>query len=461
MSGPGFAHDVLRRVNDEYVCGPGFLGDRSGNVSMLFGVMLTVLFVMIGGAVDFGRWLNARDQTVASMDAAVLAGGRALQTGASEAAAIRAAQAVYAANVRERIEVDNDTIAFAVTNGGANVKASGSVEIRTPFLSLIRIPSMTLFAAADASEATTARDRAMSLNREVALMLDVSGSMCQPCTKRDAMKAAARDLIDIMMRNNDSSEFKTRMALVPFSGDVRPPAPWLNAIADPAWPNSRTKGSGRDRTTYHRTRCVGERTGAEKYSNAAPGPGAYVMSAYTESGNCRIASSAQVEPLTDNKGLLSARINALSTGGGTAGHVGTAWAYYMLSPVWNSVIPEVSRPAPYDSARLRKIAILMTDGEYNFTYDEEGIATGEDGAGGSANGRSSASQAVEICTRMKGDGIEVFTVGFDLGDNDTAIDTLHACASDNSHSYLAQNAEALKAAFRDIAIRLTDLHLSH
>ncbi len=54
--------------------------DASGNIAIVFALMGVVLMLAIGAAVDVSRWLNARDQTVAAIDAAVLAGGRALQT---------------------------------------------------------------------------------------------------------------------------------------------------------------------------------------------------------------------------------------------------------------------------------------------------------------------------------------------------------------------------------------------
>jgi Flp pilus assembly protein TadG len=56
-----------------------FRSDQSGNVAMVFGLMAIVLMVAIGAAIDIGRWLHARDQTVTAVDAAVLAGGRQLQ----------------------------------------------------------------------------------------------------------------------------------------------------------------------------------------------------------------------------------------------------------------------------------------------------------------------------------------------------------------------------------------------
>ena len=54
-----------------------FRFDQRGNVAIVWALMATVLMLAVGAAVDVGRWLHARDQTVAAVDAALLAGGRA------------------------------------------------------------------------------------------------------------------------------------------------------------------------------------------------------------------------------------------------------------------------------------------------------------------------------------------------------------------------------------------------
>ena len=41
-----------------------FFRDRSGNVAIVFALMAVILMLAIGAAVDFGRWLHARDQTI-------------------------------------------------------------------------------------------------------------------------------------------------------------------------------------------------------------------------------------------------------------------------------------------------------------------------------------------------------------------------------------------------------------
>ena len=61
---------------------------------------------------------------------------------------------------------------------------------------------------------------------------------------------------------------------------------------------------------------------------------------------------------------------------------------------------------------------------------------------------------------MKATGITVYTVGFQLGGNKTAIETLNQCATEPGKFYNADDGDQLKQAFRDIALKLTSLYLS-
>ena len=77
-----------------------FGGEEKGTVAMIFGLATVGLMIMVGGAVDFGRWLDARSQTRAAVDAAVLAGARTLQVNSLDTAvALKTARAYYRANV--------------------------------------------------------------------------------------------------------------------------------------------------------------------------------------------------------------------------------------------------------------------------------------------------------------------------------------------------------------------------
>lgn len=76
-----------------------FRSDDRGIIAVAFAIMAALSIAMIGGAVDYGRWLSARSQTLNAMDTAVLAGGRVLQlAGKTDNDAIVAAKKYYAEN---------------------------------------------------------------------------------------------------------------------------------------------------------------------------------------------------------------------------------------------------------------------------------------------------------------------------------------------------------------------------
>lgn len=460
-----------------------FGANRSGNVAILFALTAAVLLLVIGGAVDIGRWLHARDETIAAIDAAVLAGARALQTDPNDTAgAVAAAQKFYEENVKSRLPVTDDTIKFSMADNGESMTASGSAYIKTPFLQFASIDKLPLInsSTAELSKAT----RNIGENLEVAVMLDVTGSMSGQ--KLQDLKEAAKDLVDIIVAAGDK-DVTTKVALVPFSEDIRlPTTAALNKARGNNLPDTKsvTTGSGwRQQTkTYYLSDCVVERTGSQKYTDAAPDSGQYVMGHYTEDytssgggggwgwghgggwgsggkkeGKCTIPEDSAITPLSDNAEELKSKIDDLSASGGTAGHLGTAWAWYTLSPNWDSLWSAQSRPVAYGTPNYRKIAILMTDGEYNRQYDSNGVSAS---ASKAANG-SSAVQARALCSAMKQAGIEIYTIGFDLsGPSSSSYQTLEQCASTEEKFYVTATGTQLQQAFRDIALKLSKLYLS-
>jgi Flp pilus assembly protein TadG len=440
--------------------------DRSGNVTLTFALMAVVLLLAVGAAVDIGRWLHARDQTVSAVDAALLAAGRYLQTNSTDTAgAIAAAQKYYAQNTTTRLPVIDDSIAFAVGSDGMSITASGTAYIKTPFLNLASIDKLpiTSTAATEFSKAQLAVGGNGGSNLEISMMLDITGSMAGQ--KLLDLQDAAKDLINIVVWD-DQSKYTSKVAIVPFSEDIRLPTSTALTKARGS-PASSKSVSG---TTYYLSDCVVERTGTQKYTDAAPASGQYVLGHYTSTytgtgtskkGICTIPSNAAIQPLSSDKTALLAKVNGLTAAGGTAGHLGTAWAWYTLSPNWNALW-STNGAAAYGSTNLQKIAILMTDGEYNTQYSSNGISVNQNSypsCSQAANG-CSTTQARALCTAMKAKGIVVYTVGFQLGGNQTAIDTLNQCATDSTRAYTADDGTQLRQAFRDIAIKLTSLYLS-
>ena len=426
-----------------------FIPEASGAVALIFALSIFLLFSVVGGAIDFARVYRAQTAIQNALDAGVLAATRVKQLGGGDDAALTAAHALFDP-VKSRFEVTGASD-FRFTEGGATLTANVDLGLRTLFLGVIGMPTLTVKAG---TKASFGNGGASSTDVELVMMLDVTGSMCMPCTKIDALKVAAEDLIEIVVQDNQSGA-QSRVGIAPFSSSVQLPDGLFRDVT------TRVVGAPSPTSGLAYSGCVTERGGAQAYTEAAPGPGAYLTPLETdpnpvgrdepwERESCN--GDREVIPLSKHKAQLKDAVRRLSTGGRTAGHIGTAWAWYLLSPNWAPFYPGDSRPDAYSriterhpngEQKLRKIAVLMTDGEYNTHY----------------RGSNSPTQARELCTRMKATGIEVYTVGFDLGGNATAIATLRHCASDESKFYNATTGEELRQAFRDIAIQAVPLRL--
>jgi Flp pilus assembly protein TadG len=232
-----------------------------------------------------------------------------------------------------------------------------------------------------------------------------------------------------------------------------------------------------------RDSCVYERTGAQAATDAAPASGRWIgagnprwnfsasstnkydgwknvensgatgygVGAYEgRHGTCQASGPV---PLTDDKDALNAHVNGLVAEGGTAGHLGIAWGWYLLSPNWSGIWPEESEPRLYGAERTSKFLILMTDGDFNIEHPTAS--------------RNSFQQSMDLCDQMKmlPSNIQIFAVGFQVpsgvqrtGDGRTILEY---CATSPGHAFSADNGEELTEAYRTIARTISDLRLKH
>lgn len=464
--------DRLARVSRYWSGLPRFCKDGAGSLSVLMAVLGMALVVTLGAAIDLARWASARQQTLQAIDAALLAGARALQLGKSDDETIRSASSYYRDNSRNRLPLASDTISFKVVDGRIGVSAEGAAFIATYFLAIVGVQRLPLVDLAGEERATAhlpIGDKA-SRHLEIALALDISAPMGGQSLQD--LKNAAYELVELVVWD-DQSRYTARMALAPFSSAMRLSAGLLADVTDPSVGSIR-RGSnvpcyvGSEwRTcfeTFQRQACVVERIGEDAYTDAAPGPDRHLMWLFTPMReSCAAPAASLVLPLTNNKVALKSLIDALQAGGGRAGHLGTAWAWYLLSPNWAEYFEEASQPEVYGAADIKKIAILVIGGAFDTAYSEYGIEVGTPGApepSGAATEPSRA-QAAALCAGMKSRSIEVFTIGFGTAGDASAIETLNACASSAQHIYRVENGGQLKDAARDIAAKLLTVYLSH
>lgn len=391
----------------------GFLADSRGGVTIVFTLMLVVLMFAAGAALDIGRVLHTRAGLVSAADAAALAAGRALSDGNRTDTEIRdIAKAFFKENLAGAETFgDVDALDVAIDRDAGKVKIDVSAKVPMTLSRVAGIDSLDVPVVSET--ATSSRDI------ELAMVLDVTGSMAG--SKIADLRTAAADLVDQVIPDA-GRRGRARIALAPYAASLNAGS-YFNAVT------GRRSGTG----------CVFERSGSARFDENAPSGASYL--GYDRTVVC---PSAAVRALTEDKASLKTQINALRADGMTAGHIGTAWGWYLLSPLWSSIWPAESRPAAYDADKTLKAVLLMTDGEFNTQY----VA---------ANGNS-ATQAKALCQNMKDEGVEVYTVGFMAGSAAEAM--LRECASSPAHYFTASNGAALSSAFRAIGRSLTDLHLT-
>jgi hypothetical protein len=213
--------------------------------------------------------------------------------------------------------------------------------------------------------------------------------------------------------------------------------------------------------TQAATTCVTERTGAEAYTDAAPASAPVGFHYGSSSSTC---PAATVTPLSSDKTALKAQIDSFVADGSTAGHIGIAWGWYTLSPNFNSLWAASSAAGAYD-AQVTKVAVLMTDGDFNTAYCK-GVTASDyayswnETINCNATNGNPFDQAKALCAAMKAKGIKIYTVGFGTDLGATAKNVLETCASDSSKFFMASNGQALQDAFAAIAVDISKLRLT-
>ena len=428
-----------------------FLDDRRGNVAVIFAFVIIPVLILMGLAIDGWRTLNAGTVTSGAVDAAALATARRMtQEHLSDSELQKTARHFFEANTRGTLPAGTTfrNLKVAADRGQGTVSMTVEASVPTTFGRLAQIDELSFRRSSTVSYKFS--------DVELGLMLDVTGSMNED-DKLDSLKGAVGVLLDELMLGTPAAD-GVRIALAPYSAAVN-----VGDYADVV--SNRTSSDG----------CVVERTGPDRDAEWAPTRTDYfrgiaqadaeiVDDYYNKSeDDSRIGydfyrcPDAEILPLTNNKTLIERTIDGYNASGRTAGHLGAAWAWYLVSPEWAGIWTGASRPEPYGTKDLIKAVVLMTDGEFNAAY-----------AGSDARPRAtneSFRRADTLCEDMKGEGVLVFAIGFDL-DDDRAGDMLEDCASwdpdkeDEKLFFDARNETELRKAYREIAIRLTNLRIT-
>jgi Flp pilus assembly protein TadG len=172
--------------------------------------------------------------------------------------------------------------------------------------------------------------------------------------------------------------------------------------------------------------------------------------------------------LTTDSASVKTAINNMTAVGQTDIPIGLMWGWHALTP--NAPF---SDGLAYTTPHLKKIVILMTDGE-NTNYDtNDGNASFYGGDGfvwqnlvGLTTGmglaqRTSArdGRLTQLCTNMKAKGIVIYTIRVEVTSGSSTL--LQGCATTPDKFFDVTNVSALGAAFDAIAADITNLRISH
>lgn len=214
--------------------------------------------------------------------------------------------------------------------------------------------------------------------------------------------------------------------------------------------------------------CVWERDGTERFTDATPGPNAYLshMTAWFEEDASHRDGGVWVtghpnreghswyrgtecrgrEPLalTNDRAELNSYVESLAAGGGTAGHLGVAWSWYLISDNWGGIFTGDSAPLSFAEPDSEKVVILMTDGSFNAeVFPAQG---------------SSDDQARSLCDNMKTKNIKIYSVALNAPTAGKRV--LEYCATGADYFFEPETAAELTEAYRKIATSISDLRIS-
>ncbi len=226
-----------------------------------------------------------------------------------------------------------------------------------------------------------------------------------------------------------------------------------------------------------------------------------------------LCAGTPIQPLTASRATVEAAVNAITApirSGGTTTAVGLQGAWYTLSPNWqgqwqnpNAGVPNTPNlPLPYNTPNMRKVAIILTDGDNNW----QGPYVASGAACNSSNSRAVCSTPVPstatelmynaygrvstglnpyntrfptatinpvnqsnadtrldgrftaTCNAMKQAGITVYVIGFEVASAQRTL--LRNCATSTNHYLESPTPADLTVAFRQIGNQLAGLRVT-
>ncbi|MEX0971387.1 MAG: pilus assembly protein TadG-related protein [Paracoccaceae bacterium] len=446
--------------------------DERGAVIAYILLMFLMMIVAAGGAIDFMRHENVRTRLQNGLDRGVLAAAAFNQTiGEREVVAGYLKTAGFPAPVTLVVDPVIPSL------NSRRVEARAQLVIRTYFLKIIGINTLTVAAAGAAEQ--------QRQHVEISLALDISGSMARELTGGSAterrlslMRDKAEEFIDLIL--HEDTVATTTVNLIPYAGQVNPGMVAFNYLN-----NGNNYG-------HNYSHCIDFNSGdmddmdIPGFHSRPQTPHFQWFSFEGASGHeadwgwCPTDSRA-ITYFSNDPADLKAEIASFRAHDGTGSNIAFKWALSLLNPDNSSFLSalrsggefsQTDRPAAFEGADALKIIVIMTDGNtryqrrpytsrYNSPSEVAHWANNNLTSGYSYQSTTEFNARLEmraLCDLAQANDVVVFTVGFDIDIGSTAHEDLRYCASTASHFFDVDGAD-LGTAFKLIAATIANLRL--
>lgn len=454
--------------------------DERGGVAVMAAFALVPLLAMAGLGVDATRAYLVEAKLSQALDAAALAGGRAM----FEAGRDDDIRRYFKANLPEGyLGARIGEVAISADARGETLNVAASATLDSTLMALVGQPIVQVGATATVQRA--------SRGMELVLVMDNTGSMLAN-NRIGTMKAGARDLVEILYGDRERIP-NVWVSLVPYTAAVNigpGHAAWLApgalaarnyAVSPQGWKGCVEARAASGNDTTDAPPAV-ERFQPFYYPSASDNsypPVDESVQTNTTSNDGRgpnLGCPPAITAMQTDKSRILAAIESMGAWhrGGTMANLGLVWGWRLLSPrwrgQWSDGAPQL--PLDYRTPYMDKVVVLLTDGVNQF-YDHP--PAGPQGSDYTAYGRlgwgrlgttnlTTATNRINqrmanACEAMKANGVTVYTITFDVP-NSTTRALFLGCASKAENYFDSPTNEALRAAFRQIGTTLSNLRLA-
>lgn len=482
---------------------------HEGGAALLFvGLGLMTLLAATGIAIDMSRLQTVQAKLSQSLDAAGLAAGSKVHSTDAEDVVQNYMLVNFPDGFMDSRVTDVDVV---VNADNTIINLSATAEVDMTFMQIFGQPTQEV----SASSEITRENRGL----ELVMVLDITGSMYG--TKISDLRTASTDMVNILFGQKESME-NLWVGIVPYVTTVNVGADktsWLRDYDESRYTNkypnwaTKWKGCVEARGQYPEDDELGLNDDVPYTGNKATATPEQLATTFPmyfwesnwdnqwidpNNGNVslnqdqgysdgaargpNIGCGNEVTPFTNQKSVAQGAVDALHPWrrGGTMSSQGLIWGWRMISPKWRGMWghQDATLPLDYNTPLMSKAVIVMTDG-VNEVFSPHSNPPGgsdytsfrriqEERMGNNVDTKAEGVAAVNakfasICSRMKAQGILIYTVTFRLGTS-TAHNNARAlfrnCATHPDYYFDSPDGATLRQSFRTIGDSLANLMIS-